>query len=50
MVLVSLLRVPIHVLLLFFLINVLLYADFKNAICFWRSHIFLSYKNVLDSE
>ena len=21
------------------LINVLFYADFKNAICFWRSHI-----------
>ena len=31
-----------------FLINILFNADFKNAICFWRSHLvfdFLSYKN-----
>ena len=26
-----------------FLINVLFNADFKNAICFWQSHLFYSY-------
>ena len=46
LVLIRLLRVFIFD-LFFLLISLLFYADFKNAICFWRSHLVFSYKKIM---